>query len=77
MLNIVRFDNQNILWTLKELDVIIFQFNNLKRHSDAFAFGLVQLGYKIGDKIGLYLSDDLGSEILASTIGSIKAGVSI
>jgi hypothetical protein len=41
MLNIVRFDNQNILWTLKELDVIIFQFNNLKRHSDAFAFGLV------------------------------------
>jgi len=42
--DIIRFDNQKLNWTLKEFD----------RYSSAFAFGLLEAGYARGDSLVLY-----------------------
>ena len=41
----VRFDQQHLNWTLKEFD----------RYSSAFAYGLVESGYRQGDKLLLWV----------------------
>jgi acyl-CoA synthetase (AMP-forming)/AMP-acid ligase II len=46
-----------------------------QRHSDAVAYGLVQLGYKKGDKLALHLPKNQSSENIATTLGAMKAGV--
>lgn len=61
----IRFESQNQNWTYQELDT----------HSDAFAYGLIELGYKPGDRLGLWLEKAHTSEIIASQLGAIKAGV--
>lgn len=49
----------------------------IQTHSNAFAYGLVELGYKPGDKLGLWLDKSQTSEIIASQLGALKAGVII
>jgi len=46
------------------------------RYSSAFAFGLVESGYKPGDKIMIYMDQDNSAEILVAQMGAAKAGVS-
>ena len=55
--NAVRFENQNRTWTFSELEVITFNDISLfiqqsfftQAHSNAFAYGLVELGWKAGN----------------------------
>jgi len=67
MFDSVRFDQQRFNWTLKEFD----------RYSSAFAFSLVENGYREGDKIMLWVDQNNSAEILTATMGAAKAGVSI
>lgn len=63
----MRFENQNITWTFEDLD----------RHSNAFAYGLVEQGWKSGDRLLLWIGNNHTSEICAAQIGAAKAGVTI
>lgn len=67
MFDSVRFDQQRFNWTMKEFD----------RYSSAFAFGLVESGYQPGDKLAIWMDQDNSAEILVSTMGASKAGVTI
>lgn len=63
----VRFDSQNYNFTIKELD----------DYTSAFAYGLVENGYKPGDKLMLWVDQESSAEIATAQIGAFKAGVSI
>ena len=65
--DVLRFDNQNINWSLVEFD----------RYSSAFAFGLVEAGFEQGDKIVMYVDQSSSAEALVLQMGAIKAGVSL
>lgn len=67
MFDAVRFDSQKFNWTLKEFD----------KYSSAFAFGLVEGGYKPGDKLVLWIDQSNSAEVLAAQMGAAKAGVSV
>ena len=67
MFDSVRFDQQRFNWTMKEFD----------RYSSAFAYGLVESGYKPGDKLVLWIDQNDSAEVLVSTMGASKAGVTI
>ncbi|CDW74005.1 amp-binding protein [Stylonychia lemnae] len=60
----VRFGNQRINWTLREMD----------RYSSAFAFGLLESGYQRGDKLVLWADQTNSAELL---LGALKAGVAV
>lgn len=47
------------------------------RYSSAFAFGLVENGYTHGDKLLLWVDQESSAEVLVSTMGASKAGVSV
>lgn len=64
-IDIIRFDNQKLNWTLKEFD----------RYSSAFAFGLLEAGYKNGDSLVLYADQTSSAEQLVAQMGAMKAGV--
>jgi len=65
--NAVRFESQNKTWTYKELD----------RHSNAFVNGILELGYKKGDRFLFWIDKAFPSEITIAQIALAKAGVSI
>jgi acyl-CoA synthetase (AMP-forming)/AMP-acid ligase II len=67
MFDAVRFDSQHFNWTLKEFD----------RYSSAFAFGLVEGGFKPGDKLVCWIDQSNSAEVLVAQMGAAKAGVSI
>lgn len=67
MFDSVRFDQQHFNWTLREFD----------RYSSAFAYGLVESGYSVGDKLVLWVDQDNSAEILVAQMGASKAGVSV
>ena len=67
MFDSVRFDQQRFNCTMKEFD----------RYSSAFAYGLVESGYKPGDKLVLWIDQNDSAEVLVSTMGASKAGVTI
>lgn len=66
-IDIVRFDNQKFNWTVKELD----------KYSSAFAFGLMQQGYKPGHKLALWVDQASSAEQVVAQFGAIKAGVTL
>lgn len=41
------------------------------------SYGLVELGYKPGDRLGLWLEKSFTSETVATQLGALKAGVSL
>ena len=45
------------------------------RYSSAFAYGLVESGYSVGDKLMLWVSQEDSAEVLAAQMGAAKAGV--
>ena len=45
MFDSVRFDSQRFNWTMKEFD----------RNSSAFAYGLVEAGFSVGDRLLLWV----------------------
>lgn len=47
------------------------------RYSSAFAFGLVENGYAPGDKLMLWMDQENSAEVLVSTMGAAKAGVTV
>lgn len=63
----IRFENQNKTWTFKELD----------QHSNAFAYGLLELGYNKGDRILFWVDKNYTSEITVAQIGMAKIGVTL
>lgn len=67
MFDAVRFDQQKFNWTLKEYD----------RYTSAFAYGLVESGFRTGDKLLLWVDQNNSAEILTATMGAAKAGVQI
>ena len=67
MFDSVRFDQQHFNWTLREFD----------RYSSAFAYGLVESGYAVGDKLVLWVDQENSAEILVAQMGASKAGVSV
>lgn len=67
MFDAVRFDSQRFNWTLKEFD----------RYSSAFAYGLVESGFKPGDKMMLWMDQNNSAEILVAQMGAAKSGVSV
>ena len=67
MFDSARFDHQRFNWNLKDFD----------RYSSAFAFGLVENGFRQGDKVVLWLDQENSAEILTAQMGAAKAGVSV
>jgi len=67
LIDAVRFEKPGFNWTLKEVD----------RYSSAFAFGLVESGFRKGDKLLLWADQNNSAEILISQMGALKAGVSL
>lgn len=67
MFDSVRFDQQHFNWTMKEFD----------RNSSAFAYGLVEAGFSVGDKLLLWVDRDSSAEVLVAQMGAAKAGVTI
>ncbi|EGR30780.1 hypothetical protein IMG5_123670 [Ichthyophthirius multifiliis] len=63
--NAVRFENQNKTWTYQEIET----------HSNAFAYGLTELGWKQGDKLLLWVEKNHTSEIVCAQLGAAKTGV--
>lgn len=47
------------------------------RYSSAFAYGLVENGFREGDKLMLWVDQTNSAEILTATMGAAKAGVSV
>ena len=47
------------------------------RYSSAFAYGLVENGYSPGDKLILWMDQNNSAEVLVSTMGASKAGVTV
>lgn len=47
------------------------------RYSSAFAYGLVESGYSSGDKLLLWMDQENSAEVLVSTMGASKAGVTV
>lgn len=47
------------------------------RYSSAFAYGLIESGYKSGDKLVLWMDQNNSAEVLVSTMGASKAGVTV
>jgi hypothetical protein len=66
-LDCVRFDGQNFNWSIKDFDV----------YTSAFAYGLVDQGYKPGDKLLLWLDQEHSAEIAVAQVGALKSGVTI
>ncbi|CAK56794.1 unnamed protein product (macronuclear) [Paramecium tetraurelia] len=62
-----RFENQNLTWTFGEFDT----------HSSAFAYGLIEQGWKQGDKLLFLLGRSNTSEAAAAFVGAAKAGVTV
>ncbi|CAD8078850.1 unnamed protein product [Paramecium sonneborni] len=60
-----RFENQNLTWTFGEFDT----------HSNALAYGLIEQGWKQGDKLLLMLGRSNTSEAATTFVGASKAGV--
>ena len=56
MFDAVRFDQQRFNWNLREFD----------RYSSAFAYGLAESGYEVGDKLLLWVSQEDSAEVLAA-----------
>lgn len=67
MFDSVRFDQQHFNWTMKEFD----------RNSSAFAYGLVEAGFSVGDKLLLWVDQENSAEILVAQMGAAKAGVTV
>jgi len=65
--NDIRFENQNRTWTYKEIE----------QHSNAFAYGLLELGYKRGDRILVWIDKAYTSEITIAQIGMAKIGIAL
>lgn len=63
----VRFENQGRTWTYHELN----------EHSNAFAYGLVELGYKPGDRLVFWFDKTQTSQVANAQLGAAKVGVSI
>ena len=66
-LDAVRFDSQELNWTIKELD----------QHTAAFAYGLVERGFAPGDKLLLWVDAEHSAEVAVAQIGAVKAGVTV
>ena len=47
------------------------------RYSSAFAFGLIESGYSPGDKLLIWMDQENSAEVLVSTMGASKAGVTV
>ena len=47
------------------------------RYSSAFAYGLVESGYSVGDKLLLWVDQNNSAEILVAQMGAAKAGVCV
>ena len=47
------------------------------RYSSAFAFGLVESGFQPGDKLLLWVDQNDSAEVLISSMGASKAGVTV
>ena len=47
------------------------------RYSSAFAYGLVESGYSSGDKLMIWMDQENSAEVLVSTMGASKAGVTV
>jgi len=65
--DVVRFNNQNLNWTLKELD----------RYSSAFAFGLLEAGFTRGDRILVWVDRTKAAESVVAQLGAYKTGVEV
>lgn len=48
-----------------------------KRYSSAFAYGLLEAGYKKGDSIVLWIDRESNAESIVSNLGAMKAGVQL
>ena len=57
--------------------ILLILLYYLKYHSNAFAYGLAELGYKPGDRLGMWLEKSYTSETVAAQLGALKAGVAI
>lgn len=66
-LDCVRFDAQKLNLTIKEFDV----------YSTAFAYGLVEQGFKPGDKVMLWIDAESSAEAACAQVGALKTGVSV
>lgn len=53
----------------------MYKYLYVKTHSSAFAYGLVEQGWKQGDKLLLLLGRSNTSEAAATFVGAAKAGV--
>ena len=63
----VRFDSQNYNWDYKEYDA----------YSSAFAYGLLEQGFKPGDKLLMWIDSESSAEIATAQMGALKSGVSL
>ena len=66
-MDVARFENLRSNWTVQEVD----------RYSSAFAFGLLNAGYKNGDSIVLYVDQSSAAECFAAQLGASKVGVTV
>ena len=60
--------NQSIRWTAKELDVINLYIYPFQTHSDAFAYYLIESGYKPGNKMLFWADINHSAEIITSMV---------
>ncbi|KAM3135404.1 hypothetical protein pb186bvf_012423 [Paramecium bursaria] len=60
-----RFENHNVTWTFNEFDI----------QSDAFAYGLKDQGWQVGEKILFLLGRSNTTEAITAFVGAAKAGV--
>lgn len=65
MKSVIRFENQDQTWSWKELDL----------HSNAFAYGLKELGFNSGDRLATWFDRPHCQETVVAQIGALKSGV--
>ncbi len=65
--DVLLVSSQNIKWTAKELDT----------YTTAFAKHLIELGFKHGNKIYIWSDINHTAETICSSLGALKAGISI
>ena len=73
--NAFRFENQNLTWTYEEFQVLKLLSKTIQTHSNAFAYGLVDQGWKQGDHLLFLLGRSNTAESAAGFVGAAKAGV--
>ena len=53
------------------------KFPDSQRYSSAFAYGLLEAGFKPGDKLCLWMDATNSAETATAQIGAIKAGLTV